>query len=289
MRPTVFALPALVWTHPGNRGRRVRALSRLLAWQAWERTTGRPFTITLAAARRLRCEPHSTSASGVMYFGLPDWPEMNLMLDYLRPGDVFLDVGANVGVYSLLATVVSDVEVWAFEPSLAAFKSASANVALNRLEASVHLVQAAVGADQGTVLLTVGLGTVNHIMTPMDAGEAVSVPLVALDTHLGVSDRQRVAMMKIDVEGNELAVLNGARELIRSSQPVLIVEANDVEGLSSWLSGVGYRPFQYAPERGELSETTWHAPPTGNIIAVADQVSAQQRVRSISILADGNN
>jgi hypothetical protein len=65
----------------------------------------------------LRCYPHSTSASGVIYCGLPEWAEMRFLLDYLRPGEGFVDVGANIGTYSLLAASVPDVVAWAFEPS----------------------------------------------------------------------------------------------------------------------------------------------------------------------------
>jgi len=220
---------------------------------------------------------------------MPDWPEMNLMLDYLHPGDIFVDVGANVGVYSLLASVVPDVEVWAFEPSLETWRSARANVTLNDLDNSIHVVRAAVGADEGTVMLTVGLGSVNHVVPSSDKAAGESVPMVALDSHLLAKDRTKIRVLKIDVEGDELAVLDGARGLIRDSRPLIIVEANDIAGLATWLSELEYRPFTYMPERRELSETTWEASPTGNIIALADTALAWHRRLRVGELGDPSN
>lgn len=92
-------------------------------------------------------------------------------------------------------------------------------------------------------------------------------------------------MIKVDVEGAELAVLEGAQELIRDSRPVLVIEANDLEGLAAWLTAEGYRSFTYVPERRELAQTAWSAPPTGNLIAVADTALAQVRLRHV-VLAD---
>lgn len=282
MNATHLQLPVLVWKHPGNRGHRVRALARLAGWQVWERLTRRSWTVVLASVRRLRCEPHSTSASGVIYFGLPDWEEMNLLLDFLRPGDVFIDVGANVGVYSLLASVVPDVETWAFEPSSDTAGEARANVTLNGMDDRIHVVQAAVGAEPGEALLSVGLGTVNRLVADSNGGAAETVPVVTVDGLVPESDRMRVRMMKIDVEGTELDVLRGAQQAIESARPIIIAEANDVQGLAKWLSARGYRPFSYAPDRRELREVGWQALPTGNIVAVADLTLARQRLRHIA-------
>ncbi|HEU4868343.1 MAG TPA: hypothetical protein VFV09_11510, partial [Actinomycetota bacterium] len=106
-----------IWTHPENRNRRARALAGYFGWQAWERTVRRPVTVKLTGGIKVRCHPHSPIASAVIYYGLADPAEMRFVLGYLQPGDTFVDVGANVGVYSLLAASVPDVRVLALEPS----------------------------------------------------------------------------------------------------------------------------------------------------------------------------
>jgi len=203
---------------------------------------------------------------------------MNLVLDYLRPGDIFIDVGANVGVYSLLASITPDVVVHAFEPSSTTSMRTKANVALNGLEFRIKVVQAALGASRGSALLTVGLDAVNRVVREGESTSVEVVPVETLDEYLHDDDRTRVRMMKIDVEGHELEVLHGARNLISDTLPVLIVEANDLAGLKSWLSPFGYQPFTYAPDSRTLSRTAWRTTQTGNIVFLADLDRAAERI-----------
>ena len=70
--------------------------------------------------KKIRCYPNSSSASKIIYFSaFPDFYEMGFMKDYLRPGDNFIDGGANIGLYTILAAslVGNNGKVVAFEPS----------------------------------------------------------------------------------------------------------------------------------------------------------------------------
>src|SRR5437764_327048 len=112
------SLLTYVWNHPSNRRARLRAIGRATLWQAYKRLTGRHWDVRLTKDRVLRCHPHNTSASSVLYAGLFDYHEMHFLLRYLRPRDNFLDVGANVGVYTVLASaVITEGEIHALEPS----------------------------------------------------------------------------------------------------------------------------------------------------------------------------
>jgi FkbM family methyltransferase len=203
---------------------------------------------------------------------------MNFMLDYLRPSDVFIDVGANVGVYSLLASVTPGVSVWAFEPSSYTLERIKANVALNGLESRIEVVQAAIGAARGTALLTVGLGAVNQLVSEGESRSVESVRMVTLDEYLPDEAKDQVGLIKIDVEGEEAAVLEGASDLISAALPALIIEANDPDRVRASLAPLGYRPFTYAPATKTLSEASWGPSPTGNILALADVDRANERV-----------
>jgi len=107
-----------VWTHPANRGMRLQAVVRSIKWQLAKRSSRKPVVVDFHG-KKLNCYPDSTSSSSVIYFnGLPDYWEMKFIQAYLRPGDNFLDIGANVGVYTILATscIGVDGSVDAFEP-----------------------------------------------------------------------------------------------------------------------------------------------------------------------------
>lgn len=251
-------LARYVWRHPEVRGQRARALARVAAWQCWERVTKRPWTVALRGDVRLRCYPHSTAASGVIYVRYPEWRDMRFLVDFLRPGDVFADVGANVGVYSLLACTVSRVVVWAFEPSSASFSRASENVRINGLEDRVHLVQAAAGARAGSALLTVGLDTVNRLDdTNGCATERVQVIELGPFLANAAVDLTNLSVIKVDVEGFEREVLAGAESLLDAAAPVLIVERNKPDELRALLSPKGYVPFDYDPLTRAVTAASW--------------------------------
>lgn len=260
-----------IWRHPAVQGERGRALARYAGWQIWQRTSRRPLTLSLHGGIRLRCHPHSTSASAVLYCRLPDWHEMRFLLDHLRPGDTFVDVGANVGVYTLLAASIPGVRCVAFEPSTESWTRLVENVDMNGL-AEIEVHKAAVGAECGETAVTIGRDAVNRVVggtvvggTVVDtaapaptvdrmpgsapkAGGTEWVPLTTLDSALAGVDR--VALVKIDVEGMEPAVLRGACEVIRRHSPAMLIECNDPGVLHRMLSEAGYRTFRYDPGRG---------------------------------------
>lgn len=162
---TVGSVLAFIWNHPANRGRRAFAVGRAVAWQMFKRVTGRHWDIRIADGVALRCYPDSRSASSALYTGgRPDYHEMEFMAHFLRPGDGFVDVGANIGVYALLAAsfVGQDGRVDAFEPVPIAFDRLRENVALNGL-GQVHAHQVALGASAGTARITVRHDTMNRI------------------------------------------------------------------------------------------------------------------------------
>lgn len=267
-----------IWTHPENRNRRARALAGYFGWQAWERTVRRPVTVKLTGGIKVRCHPHSPIASAVIYYGLADPAEMRFVLGYLQPGDTFVDVGANVGVYSLLAASVPDVRVLALEPSSQAWTRASENVRLNRLETRVTLLKQAAGRTAGPGRLTVGLDAMNSLVESesRDSTEAVSVD--TLDRLAAEHALERVALIKVDVEGWETDVLEGAAELIRRHRPALIVEVNDVESLEEFAATAGYSCIAYVPGSRTVEPASLAAFKGHNAILVPDPEAASMRL-----------
>ena len=87
---------------------------------------------------------------------------MMLPLHFLRDGNLFLDIGANVGSYTVLASGVGRAKTWSFEPDPDTLRL-KRNIAINNLEALVKVHERALGAEQGEVAFTVGLDTMNRI------------------------------------------------------------------------------------------------------------------------------
>ncbi|ABW11578.1 methyltransferase FkbM family [Parafrankia sp. EAN1pec] len=258
--------------HPAVQRQRNRACARYIGWQIWQRTTRRPVTIDLHGSVRLRCHPHSTSASAVLYCRLPDWMEMRFLLDYLNPGDVFVDVGANVGVYTLLAASLPGVHCIAFEPSSDSWDQLIENINLNQLsQVEVHRV--AVGDQSGEIDFTIGHGTVNQVASPDIASRRERVPVVRLDDV--VPHDRRVTLIKIDVEGHEPAVLDGARALIERLAPALLVEYNHPARLRSLLDELDYHPVVYNPETRAFRAIELDRESPKNILALKKSILDQ--------------
>ncbi|WP_352821704.1 FkbM family methyltransferase [Mesorhizobium sp. M0898] len=88
---------------------------------------------------------------------------MAFVLHFLRPDDNFLDVGANVGSYSVLASAVCGARTVAIEPDSTTIGFLTRNVNVNRIQSRVTIIEAALGATQGSAEFTVGRDTRNKL------------------------------------------------------------------------------------------------------------------------------
>ena len=217
-----------------------------------------------------------------------------LIEETVSPGDVFIDVGANVGFVSLIASsrVGPRGQVFSFEPNPSLVSRLRQTIARNGV-ANVSIFETALGADAGTVRLIAGEhhGT-NRISVGDEAPSEKEVPLDRADDLLrGRIPDGVAAFVKIDVEGAELRVLKGAEgTLARAKPPVLLIEVGKrlamfgttEEDLASWLAARGYDAGFYD---ADLREFRFSSPPwTGgkNIVAVA----RAERERVVKLVKD---
>ncbi len=164
---------------------------------------------------------------------------------------LFVDVGANIGFYSIfMAAEISAQEVYAFEPMSAAAEEARKNFELNNLADIIQLRQIALSSRPGSATMAVisNLSGANSILDTsihkdQENLRTESVPTSTLDEELPFSGK-RIAV-KIDVEGHELDVLNGGRKFFPNNQAVVQLESyddNDAEAnVAEALTGMGYR------------------------------------------------
>lgn len=237
-----------VWHHPANRGHRPRAVARAVGYQLRARVLGRSTVARLGERGRIVVRLHDTGSSQVVYGSPPNFDEMTMWQRLLGPGDLFLDVGANIGVYSLWAADLG-AEVWSFEPLEEARTQLLENAALSGLDLTVFDV--ALGAEPGEVRFTTDLGTSNRLASDTGSDASAVVRIRTLDECLG--DR-RVRGAKIDVEGMERLVLEGAAGALAEARiDVMQLEWNHVSRqvldedrapLRDLLRSHGYRLFR---------------------------------------------
>lgn len=275
--------------HPANAAHPGRALARAGWWQVRKRAWPRPVDIAFEGFT-LRCHRDNSSASNVWYFtSRYDYPELTFLDRYLRLGDHVLDVGANIGTYSLFMAARIGVEgrVVAIEAEPVTVSRLRHNIAANGLEGRVVLHDVAVDSRPGQVEFFNDLDVANAIAPSGDArGSSVTVRAATLDDLTAGSGPLAVA--KMDVEGVEVRALEGAASLLaRRSPPVWITEViatqlrrfgSTVDDLYRVFADAGYEPCVYDVDANRLLPAP--EPIKGNVLFVAttERSAVEQRL-----------
>lgn len=228
--------------HPLARRRPHVAYWRFARWQIESRLRG-DVEVPWVSGARLVARRGMTGATGNIYCGLHEFADMGFTLHLLRPADVFVDIGANVGSYTVLAGAVCGSDVIAIEPDPGTAERLRRNVTANGIGDRVRLMQCCVGATSGVVRFSVGHDTTNRVLAAGDA-EGRDVEVQPLDAIVGDA---HPLLLKIDVEGHEPHVVAGAlRVLAEPGLQALLIETVD-EGVLAHLAAAGFRRATYEP------------------------------------------
>ena len=236
------SLQRLFASHPLTCDAPMRAWFRFAAWQVRSRLQDEVL-VDWVGGQRLAVQNGMTGATGNIYLGLHEFFDMMVPLHFLRQHDLFLDIGANVGTYTVLASGVRKAKTYAFEPDPCTLGKLKRNLEINRLKDRVQVYSCALGAARGEVAFTVGLDTTNRIATANDA-KTRTVRMETLDAI--VADSHPV-MMKVDVEGAELHVLMGAEGLLADPSLKVIEMETVVPESAAILSRNGFETACYDP------------------------------------------
>ncbi|WP_339929962.1 FkbM family methyltransferase [uncultured Brevundimonas sp.] len=292
----VMAQPAnllRILDHPLNRARKLDALRRWLSWHIRSRLSGGDVLVSFVNGLAVAGRAGMTGAASTAYVGLNEPDDMALVAHALRPGDLFLDVGANIGLYTLLAAGVAGAQVIAFEPMPVTAQLLQRNVAHNGISALVTVKAEAVGRENGVIGLTSTGDDVTSRIATAHEGADQQAPMTTLDASVG---EQIPTFLKIDVEGFEGAVLEGAsKTLANPSLLFALIEINSNAARygygGDWIVDLmarnGMTPFSYdafsrtfIPAHGANTESD-------NTLFVRDVTEASRRVKqapSISVL-----
>ena len=234
-----------VRSHPLGSRAPLRAFANILLWQLRARMSHTAVRCRWIDGSFLMVRRGMTGATGNLYVGLHEFADMGFALHFLRAGDLFVDVGANVGSYTVLASRLCGARSIAFEPDPGTCQNLTDNIRANNLQPLVSVHESAVGADIGQISFSMHKDTVNHIIEAGDRAESVrSVAITTLDAALA---GLHPALIKIDVEGHEPAVVQGAQEILADpSLKALILEGFD-DATFALLSSHGFQQYAYDP------------------------------------------
>lgn len=163
-----------------------------------------------------------------LFFGVAFEPvEVSLVEKFVRPGGVFIDVGANLGFYSLWASrlIGANGMVHAFEPASNSFKLLQSNIRRNKMT-NIVANKVALSDREGEGELYVnresGLSSLGETERGLIVG-IENVQCISLDYYLAQVENQQADFLKIDVEGFEGHVLKGAKELLKRENDIVVM------------------------------------------------------------------
>jgi len=175
----------------------------------------------------IQCNAADANSSVVYLYGFSDnLTSFALYQHHVAPGSVAVDVGANLGLHALVLSrcVGAGGRVFAYEPLAPVYQRLTANLVLNGSD-NVVTKPYGLGERTGTLRFNDRAGDFNIGKGRVDPGGSAMIPIRALDDDLRGLETP-VSLIKIDVEGFEVAVLKGAQETLRRHRPVILMEYN---------------------------------------------------------------
>ena len=268
--------------HPAFRMAPMRTTLRLASWRTrclFRKTA----TVHLRRSGVQMILPPNWRGVGKLIYAFRDYyePELLYLERVLSPGKVFVDAGANFGIYTLLASkIVGEAgRVISFEPSSRVFPVLRRNITLNGFK-NVLAFPIALTDKPGRARLyyhsAVGCDSLGKDASFEPDAHAEEIGTESLDTVLKQTSVGRVDVIKMDVQGAEELALRGANEIVSSMRPIVIFEFFPEGAISlglspngpwDFLEGHGYE-FFIVDERGAVSRLLSPPPAIANILAI---------------------
>lgn len=289
----------------GAPGKDPVAWLRLILWEVFRvRRWSEPSLIRWYEGIRFRVFLGNDLSRCLYVGGCYEPNEFAFLGDLLAPGMVFLDVGANDGLYSLFASkrVGPSGRVLAVEPSRRERRRLEANLRLNAAT-NIRVFPEALYNRGGEMTLNVagyeheGQNTLGDFHYEIERAGRETVPVRTLDERVRSEGLKRLDAVKIDAEGAEYAILEGAADTLRTLRPVLLLEllegtlrrqGGSAARLVDLLNAAGYDLFRFHPRSGRLTALDHPAPAGENVVAIPRRPAGPGGAGSpVSSSADG--
>lgn len=271
--------------HPLNHEQKLKSIIRFARWQFGSRLVMGGVIHNWVNNSKFIVKSGETGLTGNIYTGLHEFSDMGFLLHFLRDEDLFVDVGANVGSYTILACAAVGARGIAFEPVPSTFNRLVENIRLNHLDERVICINKGVGAQQGAIAFTGDGDTTNHALASDEYCEnKVTVEITSLNV---VLNGESPSLIKIDVEGYETPVLQGAQEVLKNkSLHAVIMELNgsgnrygfDESKLVELMQNYEFKSYSYDPLLRKLISLEGKNLVSGNTLFVRNRSFVEDRL-----------
>ncbi len=272
--------------HPLGKKHKLISFYHFVRWQLTQFFYPGERVMTFVNNTKMAVNRGDTGVTGNIYVGLHDFNEISFALHLMNENDIFADVGANVGFYSMAISNSTGAIAYAFEPIHSTFNKLEKNIKLNELENKVISVNAAVGSVEGDLKMTNNLDTVNHVVVSDKASDHLtSIKVIKLDHFFSKINYPK--LIKIDVEGYESDVIAGMENILSSDTLcAIIIELNGSGGRYGYdekiihekLLNHSFFPCKYDPFERTIKELDSYG--TTNTIYIRDIDFVKSRLTS---------
>lgn len=229
-------------------------------------TPTRPMLIKTLHGFKMKIDPVMDNGveKSIYYTGTYEAGTLHVFDYLLQPGDVFFDIGSNIGLMAIYASkkVGAQGAVHSFEPEPDTFKILQQNCAINHIS-NIRLNNLALGAQEmdGFIYPNMDINRGASSLVRKDDSEGKKVSIITLDQYLKQQQVGNIKLMKIDIEGYELEMLKGASALLQSSAaPIICIEysnevmhTGEVADVYDFIKNINqYRIFKFKGWKGDV-------------------------------------
>ncbi len=252
-----------ILNHPLTKGNPIAGFLRFLNWQLKSRLAKKTLDVNWIENLKLSLSQGMHGATGCIYVGLPEFRDMAFLLHYLKKDSFFIDIGANIGVYTLLASGVKKCNSICIEPIPKTFNSLKKNITLNNIDDKVTSLNIGLSKEKSNLYFTKDKDTVNHVVDN-ESKNTIKVDVDTLDNIIP-KNLSLDTLIKLDVEGFEYNVLKGGSKFLQTKQlKAIIVELNGSSDRYGFKDSMvdeelvknGFSKFDYNPFDRSLTKIT---------------------------------
>ncbi len=282
----LYAIAKFIAQHPLNVNHKLHALTKFIKWQITIRILKKKVIIPWVEDSMFICGLGEAGLTGNLYAGFMEYEDMIFLLHALQPTETFVDVGANIGAYTILASKVVKSNSIAFEPLPTTAERLKDQIQINRINAAVDIRNKGLGDKKGSLFFTNNNDAMNKVSLAGEVENTTMVEVSTLDIELAKDNKY---LFKIDVEGFEYNVIEGASEVLSNNNvSAIIIELNgngedfghSNEDVHKKLLSFGFVAVAYEPKSRNLTKLKSYNDNGGNTIYVKDVALISERCKS---------